>query len=52
MPVGGAVTELIHKAFQTPTPTKMVNGVYVFDLPPDSPWIANVRVKKLEAEEE
>jgi len=26
MPVGEAVSELIRKAFRTPTPTKMVNG--------------------------
>jgi len=30
--VGEAVTELIRKAFRTPTPTKMVNGLCVFDL--------------------
>ncbi len=52
IPVGEAVTELIRKAFRTPTPTKMVNGLCVFDLPPDSPRITNERVKKLEAEEE
>jgi len=52
MPVGDAVTELLRKAFRTPTPTKMVNGLCVFDLPPDSPRITNERVKELEAEEE
>jgi hypothetical protein len=52
MPVGEAVTELIRKAFRTPTPTKMVNGLCVFDLPSDSPRITNARVKELEAEEE
>jgi len=51
MPVGEAVTELIRKAFRTPTPTKMVNGLCVFDLPPDSPRISNEKVKELEAEE-
>jgi hypothetical protein len=52
MPVGEAVTDLIRKAFRTPTPTRMVNGLCVFDLPPDSPRITNERVKELEAEEE
>jgi len=52
MPVGEAVSELIRKAFRTPTPTKMVNGLCVFDLPPDSPRITNERVKELEAEDE
>jgi hypothetical protein len=52
MTVGDAVTELIRKAFRTPTPTKMLNGVRVFDLPPDTPRITNKRVKELELEEE
>ena len=52
MTVGDAVTELIRKAFRTPTPTKILNGLRVFDLPPDSPRITNQRVKELELDEE
>ena len=51
MPVGAAVTELIRKAFRTPTPTKMVNGLCVFDVPPDSPPVTTEKIKELEAEE-
>lgn len=51
MAVGDAVTELIRKAFRTPTPTKIVNGLRVFDVPPDSPPITTERIKELEAEE-
>jgi hypothetical protein len=52
MAIGDAVTELIRKAFRTPTPTKIVNGLRVFDLPPDSPRVTNERLLELEAEEE
>jgi len=52
MPVGDAVTELIRKAFRTPTPTKLVNGLRVFDLPPDSPMVTDEKLMQLEAEEE
>ena len=51
MPVGEAVSELIRKAFRTPTPTKMVNGLRVFDVPADSPRVTTRKVKQLEAEE-
>jgi len=51
MTVGDAVTELIRKAFRTPTPTKIVDGLRVFDVPPDSPPITTERIKELEAEE-
>jgi hypothetical protein len=52
MPVGDAVSELIRKAFSTPTPTRMVNGLRVFDVPADSPRVTTKKVKELEAEEE
>jgi hypothetical protein len=51
MPMGEAVSELIRKAFRTPTPTKIVNGLRVFDVPPDSPRVTTKKVKQLEAEE-
>jgi hypothetical protein len=49
--LGDAVSELIRKAFATPTPTRMVNGLRVFDLPPDSPRVTREMVKKLDAEQ-
>lgn len=52
IPVGDAVTELIRRAFRTPTPTKIVNGLRVFDLPADSPVVTNEKLLELEAEEE
>jgi len=52
MPVGEAVSELLRKAFRTPTPTRMVNGLRIFDVPPDSPPITTKKVKELEAEDE
>lgn len=51
LPLGDAVSELIRKAFATPTPTRMVNGLHVFDLPPDSPRVTSEMVKKLDAEQ-
>jgi len=51
MALGDAVSELIRKAFATPTPTKMVNGLHVFDLPADSPRVTTEMVKKLDAEQ-
>ena len=51
MTVGDAVTELIRKAFRTPTPTKMLNGLRVFDIPAGTPRITSKRVKELELED-
>jgi hypothetical protein len=51
MALGEAVSELIRKAFATPTPTKIVNGLHVFDLPADSPRVTTEMVKKLDADQ-
>ena len=48
--LGKAASELVRKGISTPTPTRMVNGFVVFDLPPDSPRITTERVKELESE--
>jgi hypothetical protein len=48
--LGKAASELVRKGFTTPTPTRIVNGLVVFDLPPDSPRITSERVKKLLSE--
>jgi hypothetical protein len=45
--LGKAASELVRKGFSTPTPTRMVNGLVVFDVPADDPAISNERVKEL-----
>jgi hypothetical protein len=41
---------LLGRAVHTEQPTKVVNGLVVFDLPPDSPVVTSSRVKSLESE--
>jgi hypothetical protein len=48
--LGKAASELVRRGSSTPTPTRLVNGFVVFDLPPDSPRITSERVKELESE--
>lgn len=48
--LGKAASELVRKGFHTPTPTRMVNGIMVFDVPPDNPRITSERVKELESD--
>lgn len=48
--LGRAASELVRKGFSTPTPTRIVNGLVVFDVPPDSPRITPERVKEVESE--
>jgi len=48
--MGKAASELVRKGFSSPTPTRIVNGIVVFDVPPDSPRITTERVKELESE--
>lgn len=50
--LGKAASELLRKGFSSPTPTRIVNGLVVFDVPPDEPRITNERVKELESESE
>jgi hypothetical protein len=45
--LGKAASELVRKGFATPTPTRVVNGFVVFDVPADSPKITTERVKEL-----
>jgi hypothetical protein len=47
--LGKAASELVRKGFSSPTPTRIVNGIVVFDVPPDSPSITSERVKELES---
>jgi hypothetical protein len=48
--LGKAASELVRKGFSTPTPTRIVNGIVVFDVPADSPRITSARVRELESE--
>jgi hypothetical protein len=48
--LGKAASELVRKGFTTPTATRIVNGIVVFDIPPDSPRITSERVKELQSE--
>jgi len=51
--LGKAASELVRRGFSSPAPTKIVNGIVVFDVPPDSPRITSERVRELlEAEVE
>jgi hypothetical protein len=49
--LGEAVSHLIQRALITPRPTKEVNGVQVFDLPPESPRVTTKKVRELDAEQ-
>ena len=51
--LGKAVSQLGRRALRTPMPTRFdsVTGVWVFDLPPDSPEVTSEKVKELDAEQ-
>jgi hypothetical protein len=44
-----AVSELVRRGIRASHPTRLVNGILVFDLPPDSPKITSKHVRDLEA---
>ena len=47
--LGRAVSELVRKGLRAPAPTRMVNGLLVFDVPQDA-GITSERIKELECE--
>jgi hypothetical protein len=49
--LGKAVSELVRRAFAVPRPTRLVNGVQVFDLPPESPRVSMNKVGEVDADE-
>jgi hypothetical protein len=49
--IGKAVSDLVRRGLETRAPTRIVNGLVVFDLPPESPRISSQRVKELESED-
>jgi len=50
LPLGKAVSELVRRAVATPLPTRMVNGILVFDPPADSPRVSMEKVRELRDE--
>jgi hypothetical protein len=50
--LGKAASELIRRGAAARLPTRVVNGLEVFDLPPDSPLVTTKCVRDLEAEEQ
>jgi hypothetical protein len=50
LPLGKAVSELVRRALNAPLATKVVNGIHVVVLPPNSPEVTTERIKELENE--
>lgn len=48
--LGKAASELVRRGASSRTPTRMVDGFVVFDIPPGGPKITTERVRKLESE--
>jgi hypothetical protein len=48
--LGKAASELMRKGAASPTPTRLVNGFVVFEIPPGGPKIGSERVRELESE--
>lgn len=46
--LGSAVSELIRRGLTAKRPTRMVHGLHIVDLPPDSPRITSDQVRELE----
>lgn len=49
--LGAAVSELIRRALDAKVPTRLVHGLHVADLPPDSPMVTSKQVRDLEGED-
>lgn len=49
--LGKAVSELVRRGLSTPRPTRSINGLRVFDLPPDSPKVTTKHVRDLDADQ-
>ena len=45
--IGKAISDLVRNGLQAGLQTRLVNGIQVFDLPPDSPVVSTEHVKKL-----
>jgi hypothetical protein len=49
--LGKALSELVRRGYTLPRPTRNVNGLHVFDLPPGSERVPRNRVRELQDEE-
>jgi len=47
--LGAAVGELIRAGIAAPIPTKLINGFWVVDLPPDTPEVTTEDIRRLAA---
>jgi len=50
--LGKAVSELVRRGSSLPMPTRIVNGLHVFDPPPGSPIVTSKKVRDLQDSEE
>jgi len=50
--IGKAVSDLVRRGLHAPLQTRVVNGIHVVVLPPDSPRVTTKRVIELDAEQE
>jgi hypothetical protein len=50
LPMGKAVGELVRRGLSAPMATRVVNGINVVVLPPDSPRVTTEQIKRLENE--
>ena len=48
--LGQAVSVLVRLGLETKRPTRVVNGIRIFDLPKESPKVTSRRVYELESE--
>ena len=48
LPLGKAVSELVQRGLTTSLRTKVINGIHVVQLPPDSPRVTSEDVRRLE----
>jgi len=50
--LGKAVSDLVRRGLTVPCPTRVLNGITIFDLPDDSPRVTATKVAELDAEQE
>lgn len=50
--LGKAVSELVRRGSSLPMPTRIVNGLHVFNPPPGSPIVTSKNVRDLQDSEE
>lgn len=49
--LGKALSDLVRRGYTLPRPTRTVNGLQVFDLPPSSARVTRNRVREIEDED-